>query len=63
MARPLKVNGTSGLKQMTDGELDRLQYNIRKRYASFLQYYHTSSGVNAANGQTSAGTGPAVAVP
>ena len=56
MARPLKINGTSGLKQMSDTELDRLQYNIRKRYASFLNYYHTSStGVNAANGQTSSG--------
>jgi len=62
MARPLKINGTSGLKQMTDGELDRLQYNIRTRYASFLQYYHTSSGVNAANGQTASGNGPAGAL-
>jgi len=63
MARPLKINGTSGLKQMSDTELDRLQYNIRKRYASFLNYYHTSStGVNAANGQTSSGTGPAGAL-
>ena len=62
MARPLKINGTSGLKQMTDGELDRLQYNIRTRYASFLQYYHTSTGVNAANGQTASGNGPAGAL-
>ena len=63
MARPLKINGTSGLKQMSDTELDSLQYNIRKRYASFLNYYHTSStGVNAANGQTSSGTGPAGAL-
>jgi len=63
MARPLKINGTSGLKQMSDADLDRLQYNLRKRYASFLAYYHTSSsGVNAANGQTSSGTGPAGAL-
>tara|TARA_A100001388_G_scaffold113008_2_gene83121 strand:+ start:7647 stop:8645 length:999 start_codon:yes stop_codon:yes gene_type:complete len=62
MARPLKINGTSGLKQMTDGELDRLQYNIRKRYASFLQYYHTSTGVNALGVQTSSGNGPAGAL-
>tara|TARA_B100002019_G_scaffold67423_1_gene57980 strand:+ start:1618 stop:2607 length:990 start_codon:yes stop_codon:yes gene_type:complete len=62
MARPLKINGTSGLKQMTDGELDRLQYNIRTRYASFLQYYHTSTGVNAANSQTASGNGPAGAL-
>lgn len=58
MARPLKINGTSGLKQMTDGELDRIQYNLRTRYASFLRYWHTSSGVNAAGGQTTSGNGP-----
>ena len=58
MARPLKINGTSGLKQMTDGELDRIQYNLRIRYASFLRYWHTSSGVNAAGGQTTSGNGP-----
>lgn len=63
MARPLKINGTSGLKQMTDAELDRLQYNIRARYGNFLSYWHTSStGVNAAGGQTSSGNGPAGAL-
>ena len=63
MARPLKINGTSGLKQMTGGELDRLEYNIRPRYASFLAYWHTSSsGVNAAGGQTSSGNGPSGAL-
>jgi len=34
MARPLKINGTSGLKEMTDTELDGICYLLRVAYAA-----------------------------
>lgn len=37
MSRPLKIDGTAGLQEMSDGDLDRLCYYLRVAFANVLQ--------------------------
>lgn len=55
MSRPLRIDGTSGLIEMSDNDLDRLCYNLRSAYATQLNANGNGS-VNVGGSGTTIGT-------
>lgn len=59
MSRPLKIESANVLKEMTDGELDYICYELRKKYAAGLNAGTFTEGVlnvGSVSGYTSIGT-------